>query len=48
MHLKTIRKLFFAVAALGLVSTQAVYAENNGVGNLDEPVELLVKFIIEG
>ena len=47
MHLKTI-KLFVAVSALSLASTQAVYAENNGVGNLDEPVELLVKFIIKG
>ena len=48
MHLKTIRKLFIAVSALGLASTQAVYAENNGVGNQQEPVELLVKFIIDG
>ena len=48
MHLKTIRKLFIAVSALGLASTQAVYAGDNGVGNQQEPVELLVKFIITG
>ena len=29
MHLKTIKKLFIAVSALSLVSTQAVYAEDN-------------------
>ena len=50
MHLKTIKKLLIAVSAIGLVSTQAVYAknDNNGAGNQEEPVELLVKFIITG
>ena len=48
MHLKTIRKLFIAVSALGLASTQAVYAEDNGVGNQVEPIELLIKFDIVG
>ena len=44
MHLKTIKKLFIAAASLCLTAN----ANASGVGNLEEPVELLVKFIIAG
>ena len=49
MYFKSISKLLIVGAALGLASTQTVYAEgDNGAGNQVEPIEYLIKFDIVG